>query len=82
MLNAFVGMRNAADEFHQDPASAGDSISELRALLAAMEDYNEEIEDEDITADIELIAELIRVMLSQGAPDPDIVDVEDPWPCD
>jgi Ca-activated chloride channel family protein len=82
MLNAFVGMRNAVEEFHQAPLESTEAVAGLEALILAMEDYNEEIGDEDITADIALIRDLIDLMIVQGTPPPVIIPVDDPWPSD
>jgi hypothetical protein len=59
----------------------------LRRVEAAIADYNEELYDgagdTDMTADLELVNQLIDVMIANGAEPPDTVDIpDDPWPAD
>ncbi len=85
MLNVFVGIEQAVAAYHENFMDPTQSVAELTALLAALEDYNEEVEDVDIDYDIELVEELIVVMLQNDVPEPDpeFVEIpEDPWPAD
>jgi Ca-activated chloride channel family protein len=82
MLNIYSGIEGAVAAFHEslDPTS---SIAELEALLAAVRDYNEEIQDTDIDYDIALVEQLISVMVQNEVPEPTDVQVPvDPWPSD
>lgn len=81
MLNLYVGMEEAIADFHAGRGEA--AIEKLELLVAAVEDYNEEIGDVDIAFDIELVDQLHRVMLDNGALPPPAIDFpENPWPCD
>jgi Ca-activated chloride channel family protein len=85
MLNIFVGIEQAVAAYHENAMDPTQSIAELQALLAALEDYNEEIEDTDIEFDIALVEQLISVMIANSVPEPtpELVNIpEDPWPVD
>ena len=79
MLNLYVGMELAIEAFHRS-GSAAVQIAELRNLLEAVRDYNDEIADVDIAYDIELVEQLIEVLIANGAKPP--APIADPWPCD
>ncbi|MCA9546403.1 MAG: VWA domain-containing protein, partial [Myxococcales bacterium] len=86
MLNIYVGLVMAVDQFHyeRDPAGA---IGMLERLIAAVEDYedsaNEGEGDVDMQLDVELMQQVIEVMLANGGRRPAENDIpEDPWPCD
>ncbi len=82
MLNIFVGIEAACGLFHDNPRSDAGLVA-LRQLTAAVEDYNDEVGDVDIDFDLELLRQLESVLLANGVPDPDWVDIdEDPWPAD
>lgn len=85
MLNVFVGIEQAVAAYHEDVMNPTQSIAELTALLAALDDYNEEVQDVDIEYDIALVEQLIDVMLDNSVPAPDptlVVIPDDPWPAD
>lgn len=81
MLNVYLGMERAITEFHARTADR-QTIAELDALIAAVEDYNQEIKDVDIELDLELLDMLRDNLVSSGvsASRADLRD--DPWPCD
>ena len=82
MLNIFVGLERAVTDFHAS-SDASEAIGDLERLLAAVVDYNEEIEDTDMEYDIELMEDLRDVMLENGTPEPEIIEIDDdPWPAD
>ncbi len=80
MLNLLVGLQEACDRFHG--GNERDAVALLNRLLAAAGDYNDEIEDEDIAADIELMVELAALMERRGGTGAPEDDREDPWPAD
>jgi Ca-activated chloride channel family protein len=83
MLNLFVGIENACRDFHQNRAGAGEHIGLLQRLIAAAEDYNQEVADEDIRSDIALVRQLIDVLRRNGVRDPAAVAIpQNPWPAD
>ena len=51
MLNIFVGFQMASDAFYSGEGEA--AVEMMERLLAAVEDYNEEIADVDMEYDIE-----------------------------
>jgi Ca-activated chloride channel homolog len=82
MLNIFVGMENAIIAFHTRSADAR-AIGELDNLIEAVEDYNDEIEDADIDADLELLAMLRQNMITAGiSAERERARRENPWPAD
>jgi Ca-activated chloride channel family protein len=82
MLNVFLGMESAISAFHSRSAGAG-TIAELDNLIDAVEDYNEEVGDEDITADLDLLAMLRRNLLAAGVSSArERARLGDPWPAD
>ena len=81
MLNIFVGFQMASDAFYSGEGEA--AVEMMERLLAAVEDYNEEIADVDMEYDIELMEQFIDVMILNGAIPPAEPEIpEDPWPCD
>jgi len=86
MLNIYVGLENAVAAFHEDVSAGLDAtaaISDLERLIAAVLDYNEEIEDTDIEYDIQLMQDLRDVMIANGIqPEPEPFIPDDPWPAD
>ncbi len=86
MLNIYVALERACELFHEqnDPIEA---IVTLDRLIAAAQDYNEEIQDTDIEFDIALMEQLITVIQSNSI-DPEEIEniefdeLEDPWPAD
>ncbi len=85
MLNVFVGLEQAVAAYHENSMDPSQSIAELTALLAALDDYNEEVQDTDIEFDIDLVEQLIDVMIDNSVPAPndDLIDIpDDPWPAD
>ncbi len=83
MLNIFGGMRMAAEAFHE-LGSAEVEVAMLEGLIAAVEDYNEEIGDVDIEYDLALLRQFVDVLLANGAVPlpPEWEEPEDGWPCD
>ena len=81
MLNIFVGMERAILEFHARSFSAR-TIAELDNLIAAVSDYNEEIEDKDIELDLELLDRLRANLVRNGVPDSRAGVPTNPWPAD
>jgi Ca-activated chloride channel family protein len=82
MLNVFVGMESAVAAFHTRSADAR-TIAELDNLIDAVEDYNQEVGDADIAADLELLAMLRRNLISAGiASSLERERAFDPWPAD
>jgi hypothetical protein len=81
MLNVFLGMERAISEFHNRTADR-QTIAELDALIAAVEDYNQEIQDVDIELDLELL-DMLRANLVGAGVTASRADLrDDPWPCD
>jgi hypothetical protein len=85
MLNLYMAIETACREFYMGEGTHG--IWLLRRVEAAIEDYNDELYDgagdTDMTADLELVNQLIDVMIANGAVPPDTVDIpDDPWPAD
>ncbi len=81
MLNVFVGMEKAISDFHEDVASE-ETIAELDALIAAVRDYNDELEDKDVELDLELLDMLRANLVRAGVPDGRRPARPDPWPAD
>lgn len=81
MLNIFVGLERAILQFHANSASPR-TLSELDNLIAAVSDYNEEIDDRDIELDLELLDLLRRNLVRAGIEDARVGVRADPWPAD
>jgi Ca-activated chloride channel family protein len=80
MLNIFVGMENAVLAFHTRSADAR-TITELDNLIEAVQDYNDEIEDADIDADLELLAMLRQNLITAGiVAEQERRRLANPWP--
>ena len=81
MLNIFVGMQSACQMFHL--GASDEAIGSLTRLIAAVEDYNEEVEDVDIDYDLDLLYQLLG-NIEANSPEPvdEPVVPEDPWPVD
>jgi Ca-activated chloride channel homolog len=80
MLNIYVGIEEAVRAFHT--GDRRNIIGNLRRLRAAVADYNEEVNDQDIAADLKLLDDLIAVMLRNGVIDPAAPVPANPWPAD
>ncbi len=84
MLNILVGIREATEAFHTGRGAEG--IDVLRRLIAAVRDYEEDLNDGqgdvDMQLDIELMERLVDVMIANGALPQETVIAEDPWPGD
>jgi len=81
MLNIYVALRGACEMFHG--GAPGEAIGVLLGLIAAVEDYNEEIQDTDMEFDLELMRQLIEVIESNSSVEPEEPEIdEDPWPAD
>lgn len=84
MLNIFVGMEQAVTAFHEGRANES-TLMDLENLIAAVEDYNEEIKDTDVELDLELLTMLRQNLWSNGVarPEPERIAIpDDPWPAD
>lgn len=81
MLNVFLGMRSAILQFEEGSAGTH-TIAELDNLIAAVEDYNEEVGDKDIELDLELCQMLRQNLIASGVRAEEWEPVEDPWPAD
>ena len=82
MLNIYVGIEIAVRAFHQNQDPTG-AIIGIKRLVAAVRDYNEEIQDTDIQYDIELLERLMEVMVQNGiTPPPEPTLPANPWPAD
>ena len=81
MLNIYVGIERAARAFHENDDAAG-ALAGLRRLLAAVDDYNEEIADADIASDRALLVQFIAVIERNGIPRVEQPPRANPWPAD
>jgi hypothetical protein len=81
MLNIFVGMEEAVRSVQQGRAGT-DTIASLDSLIAAVEDYNQEVADRDIELDLELLALLRTSLIDAGVPAGQSQLADDPWPVD
>jgi Ca-activated chloride channel family protein len=81
MLNIFVGMERAVTDFAAGNADAT-TIAELDSLIAAVVDYNEEVQDKDIELDLELLQMLRSNLLAARVPDESVPPPSNPWPAD
>jgi Ca-activated chloride channel family protein len=81
MLNIFVGMELAVRAFHSGLAGI-ETIAALDNLIAAVEDYNEEVADTDIRLDLEMLNQLRTNLVSHGVPDRKAEPASNPWPAD
>ena len=82
MMNIYTAIEDASRNFH-----VGDRrmiLANLKRLREAVVDYNEEIADQDIVADIALLDELMRVLRANGVVDPAEIPPPrpNPWPAD
>ena len=81
MMNIYTAIEDASRNFY-----VGDRrmiLANLKRLREAVVDYNEEIADQDIVADIALLDELMRVLRANGVIDPaEIPPRPNPWPAD
>jgi hypothetical protein len=70
---------------HRVPHPLGDrqTIAELENLIDAVEDYNAEVRDEDIEADLDMLAMLRANMIAAGIGAPrERPRSSDPWPAE
>jgi Ca-activated chloride channel family protein len=81
MLNIYMGIERACRAFHERNDAPG-ALAGLRRLIAAVDDYNEEVRDADITADRALLAQLVSVMERNGTERVDEPAPVNPWPAD
>ena len=81
MLNIFVGMEQAVLGFHRGAAGV-ETIRGLDSLIAAVRDYNEEVADVDIAADIDMLVELRDNLVLNGVPAQESPPPANPWPAD
>lgn len=83
MLNIYAGIEGAVAAFNETPGEASVARAQLVSLLAALQDYNEEVQDTDIEFDIDLVQQFIDVMQDNRVPPPQVVDIPaNPWPRD
>lgn len=80
MLEAYRAIEIACLKFHTGLGAGG--LEVLRRVQAALTDYNDEIADLDIAADLALIEQLAQVLLANGVEEPDVTLPADPWPAD
>jgi Ca-activated chloride channel family protein len=82
MLNIYVGFELASEMFYGDEGAG--AITMLDNLMAAVEDYNEEIQDVDIDFDLQLLQDVRDLIAAQGLtlPDRTVPLNDDPWPVD
>jgi len=81
MLNIYVALQGACEMFHG--GAPAEAIAMLERLIAAVEDYNEEIEDTDMEYDLELMRQLADVIDENSFVEPIEPEIpEDPWPAD
>ena len=81
MLNIYTALEDASRNFY-----IGDRrviLGALKRLREAVVDYNEEIMDQDIVADIKLLDDLMAVLRRNGVTDPaETPPRSNPWPAD
>ena len=81
MLNIYVGIEMACTFFHEGNGAA--AIPMLERIIAAVEDYNEEINDTDMVYNLELLRDLLALIDSLTNTEPEPSDIpENPWPAD
>lgn len=81
MLNIYVGIEMACTFFHEGNGVA--AIPMLERIIAAVEDYNEEIDDTDMVYNLELLRDLLALIDSLTTAEPEPSDIpENPWPAD
>jgi Ca-activated chloride channel family protein len=81
MLNIYVGMEMVVHDFWEDRATAT-TTQGLDNLIAAVEDYNDEIGDVDIELDLALLRQLRQNLVQDEAPAERAPPLADPWPAD
>ncbi|MDH5671238.1 MAG: VWA domain-containing protein [Myxococcales bacterium] len=81
MLNIYVGMETAIRAFHSGEADT-QTMDGLENLIAAVEDYNDEVGDKDVELDLELLQMLRDNLGDQGLRSSSEVVARDPWPAD
>jgi Ca-activated chloride channel family protein len=80
MLNLYTGIEEACRDFHS--GDRRNILVRLTRLRAAVVDYNEEVKDADITADVALLDQLIALLRRNGVTDPSAPPPANPWPAD
>jgi Ca-activated chloride channel family protein len=81
MLNIFVGMQAVVEAFARGVAGV-ETIASLDNLIAAVNDYNDEVGDKDVELDLELLDMLRANLLRAGVPESVEPPPADPWPAD
>jgi Ca-activated chloride channel family protein len=81
MLNVYVGLERATLAFHRGNATSA-TLESLDALMAAVEDYNDEVGDVDVAADLDLLRRLRQNLVDGGIREPGRGSWGDPWPAD
>jgi len=81
VMNMYIGIEDASRAFH-----TGDRrpiLGNLTRLVAAVVDYNEEIQDKDVEADLVLLRQFMDVLRRNGVVDPNQPMIpRNPWPAD
>ena len=82
MLNIYVGFELASEMFYSDEGAS--ALEMLDRLSAAVEDYNEEVQDVDIEFDLQLLQDVRALIAAQGITlgERAVPLVDDPWPAD
>jgi hypothetical protein len=81
MLNLYFALETSCDQFHS--GATDEALVTLARIVAAVEDFNEEIDDADLAADLVIVEKLEAVMIDRGAVAPsDLRIPADPWPGD
>jgi hypothetical protein len=75
------GLERAILDFHARSFTAR-TLGELDNLIAAVSDYNEEVEDKDIELDLELLDRWRANLVRNGVPDSRAGVPANPWPAD
>lgn len=81
MLNIYVGMERVSTDFHAGRASEETTLM-LDGLIAAVQDYNDEIGDMDIAMDLQLLLQLRANLTAHGIGAFEPEPVADAWPAD
>lgn len=81
MLNIYVEFERAVTTYY-DGIADENTIAELNDVIAAVEDYNDEVGDLDIDLDLVMLRQLRSNLLATGIRDPDAPPRANPWPAD
>src|SRR5262249_29257478 len=81
MLNIYVEFERAVTAFDDGLADA-QTLAELDNVIAAVEDYNDEVQDLDIDLDLVMLRQLRRNLISGGVEDGSAPPRSNSWPAD